>query len=315
MVQLTERFDFDFSESTLSEGDGLLQSVCLCGNVSKNGRTYPPESFGDGSVYNGRPVFLNHNVRDVQDRDVRDMAGTIESVAVRNGKPFGSIRFTELNAGSDLRKVAKSKLKNVGMSHVAKCKTNEERTVVEEVQEVVSVDLVCFPATTKNLSERVKDMSENTAAADLLQKQIAAIQSEKDVAVKERDEAKAALDSALERNASLEESNTTLQESNETLTAEVDAFRAEKALIERRSDIASELKEADLDHEDKALVSETFVNQLMSEPDSEKRKAVIADRKAVRESAGNNTTVTQQRQSSGKPDFDSEQAMKDCFVH
>ncbi len=309
MTELTEQFDFDFSESTVSEDDAFVTSVCLCGNESKNGRRYPPSSFGDASVYNDRPVFLSHGIG-FSNRDVRDLAGTIESASIKNGKPYGVIRFTELEAGKSLRSVAKSRLKNVGMSHKIKCKTNKDETVVEQVEEVVSVDLVCFPATTKSLSEEVEDMTDKTVEV-LLEKQIATLQTERDASIKELSEQKTAhgllAKDALEKVSELEGSVNTLE-------AEVDTFRTEKALTERRTAIGTELKEAELNTEDKALVSDTFVEHLMSEPDSVKRKALIADRKAVRESAGKHEqVVTQQRTSAPASSFDTEKAFGDVY--
>ncbi len=309
MTELTEQFDFDFTESTVSEDGTLVQSVCLCGNTSKNGRRYLPESFGNASVYNDRPVFLNHGLPFANNRDVRDLAGTIESALIKNGKPYGVIRFTELEAGKSLRTVAKSRLKNLGMSHVAKCKTNKDGTVIEQVEEVLSVDLVCFPATTKSLSEEVKDMTDKTV--EVLEKQIATLQTERDAAIKELSEAKTASETFAKDALAKVES---LEESNKTLEAEVDTFRTEKALTERRTAIGAELKEAELNTEDKALVSDTFVEHLMSEPDAVKRKALIADRKAVRESAGKHEqVVTQQRTSAPASSFDTEKAFGDVF--
>jgi hypothetical protein len=66
-----------------------------------------------------------------------------------------------------------------------------------------------------------------------------------------------------------------------SLQEEVVALRAEKATRELKEAIDGELKAAKLDTADKAICSEVFLESLLREPDSSKRKALIEDRSSA----------------------------------
>lgn len=68
------------------------------------------------------------------------------------------------------------------------------------------------------------------------------------------------------------------QAERDALAAKVEKFEAEQALIKRRQDIESELKDANLDMSDAVICSEQFINQLMRIDDPEGRQGLIQDR-------------------------------------
>jgi hypothetical protein len=299
---LTEQFDSGcLSEATVEET--VVKNVCLCGAKSKNGRTYPPKAFGDGSVYEGRPVFVDHKYNGPQDRSVRDFAGHIKSVVMKGGKPYGDIHTNGTEAGKVMLEVSKNNPRDVGMSHTASCTQSGRgnQRVVESVNEVISVDLVAFPATTKSLSEQTNpsesDMSEVTV--DLLKEQLSdqRKQSDEKVAALELT-LKESQDKLVASEAKVTELTADLKESDK----KNEEHTVREAIQERRKSVFSALKAAELDTEDKAVVSDTFVKSLMSESDESNRSKIIEDRKALIEgvtSEGGGGYGTQNRTGSG----------------
>ncbi|WP_145034143.1 hypothetical protein [Caulifigura coniformis] len=171
-------FDGFLAEATI-DGEGrkaeAIRNCLLCGLTSKNGRTIPAPAFGGAgrakSLYEGVHVYLNHDIEAGISRRVQELAGIVENVRLDSlGRPRGDIRLNENKAGDELRQLAAfaakaekagSPLKHVGMSHVARYTFSAlDRTVVQSVDEVFSVDVVIRPATTKSFSESNHSVSE-----------------------------------------------------------------------------------------------------------------------------------------------------------
>ena len=137
----------------------VVREVLLCGATSANRRRYRREAFAGDRVkrYEGRPVFLDHG--DARGpRKYADKIATVENVRVRSdGMPVGDIA---INPKHPLAEAvlwdAEHKPRSCGMSHVANCETvtsPDGWEEITEVVEVVSVDLVTDPATTKGFHE------------------------------------------------------------------------------------------------------------------------------------------------------------------
>lgn len=169
------------TEATAEEGRRAetIKNLILCGLTSKNGRTIPAAAFGGAerakTLYQGVHVYLNHDIENGPSRKVQELAGIVENVTVDSlGRPRGDIRLNGNKAGDELRELFQfaqkavkhgARLKDVGMSHVARYTfTSYDRSVVQSVDEVFSVDVVIRPATTKSFSEGTLSVPEKTAA-------------------------------------------------------------------------------------------------------------------------------------------------------
>lgn len=151
---LTERFAAPLAVGTVDREKGVISNVLVCGHKSANGRSYP---WGKGltcdpAKYEGKPVKLNHGSKGVE-----SLLGWLENVTVDDeGRPRADLRVNpEHPHGKSVLWFAENNPRQFGLSHVAICRTRMERgtEVIEDVQEVESVDLVDSPATTQSLRE------------------------------------------------------------------------------------------------------------------------------------------------------------------
>ena len=281
------------AEATVGD-DGIVRGVALCGKVSKNGYSFSESAFGDvsraKSLYENRPAFVDHPDTNgwPYSRSARDLAGTVENVVLRNGRPYGDVRTLETSSGALFRSLAKQRPANVGMSHVARYRFTKDKTRVEAVEEVASVDLVVFPATTKSFSESQKGLEMSDSNEKLtahFEKENTRLQAELDRSVKQVQERDVSVAAITKERDELRARVASLESENKTLKADADKFAAEKAIAGRRSLVESKLKEHGLNSADKAIVSDVFVESLLAEPDDAKRETLIKDRKAAFESA------------------------------
>lgn len=259
----SEKINEQFGAGWLAEATvagNMIKNVCLCGTTSKNDRSYPESCFRGATVYENRPVFLDHNAGDPTARSVKDLAGTIVNARMQNAKPYGDIKLLETPAGDLLQKIAKSAPGDCGMSHSANGTfTDSTRKIVETIEEVYSVDVVAFPASTRNFSEQ-------TSSTD--------IQSITDV-----DELKEMLATAI---------------------AERDAMFLRLSDEVKTIDIYREARSGGLDVRDEHHMAQVFVDLLLSQPTAEKRKELISDRvnafqEAARRRTGGATIFTRER--------------------
>ncbi|MHB1033223.1 MAG: hypothetical protein ACYC35_23950 [Pirellulales bacterium] len=138
---------------------GMIRGVKILGLESRNGRTYLPEALAEAAaMYEGAKVNVNHpKGSPAAPRDYQDRIGAVRNVAVRAGEGlFGDLHFNPRHAlAEQLAWDAEHAPENVGFSHNVQARTSRrgERTVVEAITEVRSVDLVADPATTRGLFE------------------------------------------------------------------------------------------------------------------------------------------------------------------
>lgn len=150
---------------------GIIRGVKILGVESRNGRTYLDEALnGAVGLYENAKVNVNHP-RDnpLGPRDYRDRIGVIRNVAARPGEGlFADFHFNPKHAlAEQLAWDAEHAPQNVGFSHNVQARTARrgDRTVVEAILKVQSVDLVADPATTQGLFESMVGRHTDRVAA------------------------------------------------------------------------------------------------------------------------------------------------------
>ncbi len=133
-----------------------MRNVALTGAKSRNGYCYSEQALrGALPLYENKPVFLDHasGTRRPHERSTRDLAGSIVNVRFEENRIRGDIQALETDAGKTLLALAASDSPAVGMSHVVLAQRTADRTSVERIHDVVSVDAVVFPATAATFRE------------------------------------------------------------------------------------------------------------------------------------------------------------------
>ncbi|MGQ9915001.1 MAG: hypothetical protein ACUVQQ_11725 [Thermogutta sp.] len=137
---------------------GVIYGVKVLGFHSKNGREYPAETLRRAvPLYENARVNINHPSRPGEPRDYRDRLGEICRVRFREGSGlFADLRFNPKHElAQRLVWDAEHAPRNLGLSHnvLAQVRREGGRTVVEEIERVLSVDVVADPAGTQGLFE------------------------------------------------------------------------------------------------------------------------------------------------------------------
>lgn len=149
-VLLCEKIDLEKS---------IIHGVKLLGLNSKNGRTYRQSAVESAvPLYEGAKVNINHpEGKPSAPRNYQDRLGIIRNVEFReNDGLFGDLHFNPKHPCAEMFLYdAQMQPTAVGMSHniLAKAVTENKKQVIEEIQRVVSVDVVADPATTASLFE------------------------------------------------------------------------------------------------------------------------------------------------------------------
>lgn len=159
---LTERFTLD-STAKVDVAAGTIIGARLCGEHSKNGRRYERKAFTESrGKYEGAKSYFDH-AKGNGERSVRDLAAKITDVTIDNqGLPRGTLRFYDSTdpLSKKILNIAATSPGDIGLSHVARCKTRFEGgvEVIESIELVESVDIVTDPATTKGFFESTQTM-------------------------------------------------------------------------------------------------------------------------------------------------------------
>lgn len=155
---LRERIaDWRTAELEIDRQQRLVRNIALAGLDSRNGYRYAEPALRQAvPLYDGKPVFLDHAVHLLrpQDRSTRDLVGSIIHPRFEQGRVRGDIQTLDTEAGRTFLALAASDTPAVGMSHVVLARRNRDGTLVEQIDEVISVDAVVFPATTANFREQ-----------------------------------------------------------------------------------------------------------------------------------------------------------------
>ncbi len=172
-VSLREYCDWRGGAARVDAGRGVIEGVKILGLESRNGRSYAADALrGATALYEGAKVNVNHPKGNPwEPRDYRDRLGVIRNVQWRPDQGlFGDLHFNPKHAlAEQLSWDAHHAPENVGFSHNVQARTGRrgEKTVVEEIVRVQSVDLVADPATTRGLFESCEGESEKADSETL----------------------------------------------------------------------------------------------------------------------------------------------------
>lgn len=144
---------------------GLIKNVKLVGFNSKNNRVYSRKCLEDAlKLYEGAPVNANHVDSD-KEVSIYDRLGKIENVKMTDEGVFGDFKFLKSHPMAERVLEAADKMPELfGFSHRAQGTVKSNKSGPEEVSKisnVLSVDLVSDPATTRSLSEAVSNKGDN----------------------------------------------------------------------------------------------------------------------------------------------------------
>ncbi len=147
----------DVGGSRVDRDAGVIFGVKVLGYESKNGRRYLPEAVkAAATLYEGASVRINHPRRAADQRDADDVFGWLEGVEVRADGLYADLHYLRSHPlATRLCEAAERNPELFGLSHNAdgETETRGGETVVLEITEVRSVDLVADPATVGGLFE------------------------------------------------------------------------------------------------------------------------------------------------------------------
>jgi hypothetical protein len=134
----------------------LVRNVALAGRESRNGYVYSESALREAvGLYERKPVFLDHATDRgrPQERSTRDLVGSIVNARYEEGRIRGDIRVLETESGETFLALVESDTPGVGMSHVVLAERAADGLTVERIRDVISVDAVVGPATTRTFRE------------------------------------------------------------------------------------------------------------------------------------------------------------------
>ena len=158
LQQLTEHVDdWRTPDLLIDAANRLVRHVALTGVNSRNGYRYSEQALRQAiPLYENKPVFLDHaaNFSRPYDRSTRDLAGSIVAPRYQDGRIRADIQLLDTEAGRTFLALAEANRPAVGMSHVVLAHRSSDKSIVESIHDVVSVDAVVFPATTSTFREQ-----------------------------------------------------------------------------------------------------------------------------------------------------------------
>jgi hypothetical protein len=147
-------------DSRIDRPARLMKNIALTGTESRNGYRYTEAALrGAASRYENKPVFLDHAGRREGQaaRSTRDLVGSIVNAQFDGSRVRGDIRVLDTESGRTFLALADENVPGVGMSHVVLAQRSVDGTIVEKIEDVISVDVVVSPATTTTFQEGSTD--------------------------------------------------------------------------------------------------------------------------------------------------------------
>jgi len=266
----------------VDSGRGVIRGVKLLGLESRNGRKYLAGALNKAAtLYEGAKVNVNHpKGSPLAARDYQDRLGSIRNVRVTTEGLFGDLHYNPKHAlAEQLAWDAEHAPENVGFSHNVEARTSRSsgQTVVEAILKVQSVDLVADPATTLGLfesegsSETSASPSETPSDFEEFLKQLTL----EDLRSARPELVEAILAEALATTESVELS--ALREEVVRLRTS-DTFRQRQAVAWRLLQAFKLPGMAAQSANDRALVSDLFIESLLSAPDEPAMRRLIQER-------------------------------------
>lgn len=147
--------EHSLAEAVIEREAAVVRNVVLLGWSSRNGYQYRLEAMRQAvPLYEGRPVFIDHPQRSPTQRPLRDFAGQVLQPRFEGEKLWGDLRLLGPNTPW-LLDLIEAAPKEIGLSHVVLGQRSTDGKAVERIEQVVSVDIVAFPATTQSFRENI----------------------------------------------------------------------------------------------------------------------------------------------------------------
>jgi len=283
-MTLNERLENWNDQLSVDLPNRLVLNVALAGQLSRNGYQYTEEALAAAAkLYDNKPVFLDHaSIRGRPlERSTRDLVGSIINPRFVSGRIRGDIRVLESESGALFLKLVEAQTPGVGMSHVVLAERSGDGKLVQKISDVISVDVVVNPATTRTFTESL-----SSGAGPVSNEEPAAC---------------SACRSWQEQAVQLREERDSLQEDVHRLRAEV-REHTDRLAVQRLIAGSGLPVEA---------VSECFQQQLLAAPTSDMRRQLLQDRMQLMAGGRRDAVrvVSQERNHSSGP-----QGLEDEFV-
>lgn len=165
---LTERLADWHQGSAIDSAARIVRNVALAGLHSRNGYRYSESALRAAApLYEHKPVFLDHapDPTHPQARSTRDLVGSIVNPRFEEGRIRGDIRLLDTDSARTFLGLVKSDAPGVGMSHVVLARRSADGATVEAIENVLSVDAVVNPATTRTFHESTEGASTDSPPA------------------------------------------------------------------------------------------------------------------------------------------------------
>lgn len=159
---------FQTAPPTVDREAGIIRSVKILGQTSRNGRQYSPQALRDAAaLYENIAVNTNHPSRATPNasRTIEEGVGWLENVTVKPDGVYGDLHVIKSHAmANTLFEVAERKPDRFGLSHNASGDVAQVggKSLVESIKSVRSVDLVQNPATVSSLFESEDPLATKT---------------------------------------------------------------------------------------------------------------------------------------------------------
>jgi hypothetical protein len=156
------------ADSRVDREAGIVRGVKILGSQSRNRRTYPPNLLRERfTLYEGSQVYTDHDYTMLKTGKARPMGqwgGVLRDVSFRNDSIHGDLHcLRETPAGRVILEAAARCADKFGLSPMHEIIARKEKDgseTVTDILEVLSVDAVTRPATTRTLFEAEGDMPE-----------------------------------------------------------------------------------------------------------------------------------------------------------
>lgn len=271
-------FSADFTESAFDRQTFTIKDVVLLGPSRKDKkRDYTIKCLSESApMFENIQAFVDHPSLEEEKtgrRSVRNLAGKYVNARFVDGKVKADAKLLPNENGKLYMDIAENMPDVAGNSQVADglWRKMGDKQIVEQITRVFSVDLVASPATTHGMFESngkdigVPNMEWTEITGALL------LAHRPDVHEAILKEGQVSRDAEVSK----------LIEDNKSLKLKVDGFELVEAATKKKTEIAALIESEKLPKE---AVTNTFVESLLS-ADSDKAKALIADRKKLYESA------------------------------